>query len=250
MKNKYFNQNNNRNSELSFIKFRPIQKLLNLLRICAELKISDRISKSVEFDKVIESKPFSTKSNRTKHSSSQYFDHSVHVQQFKDETTPKQRRRTLKFLSSQQLFIKTTIPPQIKPEKKSNLSSVNTQSPRQKISVRKLPLNELESKLEHLKSNFQDPNLQTRILCKVPSQILIRNGILLLTQKNQFKYHNVKNVWKMIIHHQLLIQNQNQILSIIILNISNKNHKNYEHKKVEYRQESIKLFYQKIYSKI
>lgn len=37
--------------------------------MCAELKISDRISKSVEFDEVIESKP-SSKSNRTKRSSS------------------------------------------------------------------------------------------------------------------------------------------------------------------------------------
>ncbi|CAD8067531.1 unnamed protein product [Paramecium sonneborni] len=245
-KKKFLSLLKSRNSELSFMKFRPIQKPLNLLRMCAELKISDRISKSVEYDEVIESKP-SSKSNRTKHSSSQYFDHSVHVQQFKDESTPKQRG-TLQYLSSQSL-IKTTNPPQIKIEKKSNPTS-NTQTPRLKISVRKLPLNELEQKLEHLKSNSEDLNLQTGILCRVPSQILIRNGILLPTQKHQIKIAKRKECWED--DNSSLASHTELKLDSIYNNSKHlkQDHKNYEHKKVEYQQESIKLFYKKIYCKI
>ncbi|CAD8057462.1 unnamed protein product [Paramecium primaurelia] len=246
-KKKFLSLLKSRNNELSFLKFRPIQKPINLLRMCAELKISDRISKSVEFDEVIESKP-SSKSNRTKRSSSQIFDYSVHVNQNKDESTPKQRG-TLQFLSSQQQ-IKMNVPTQQKVEKKSNPTSVHTHSLRQQIKLRRLPLNQLESKLEHLKSHSQDSILKTGILCRVPSQILTRNGILLPTQKDQLKI--IKRKECLDDDNSSLASHTELKLDSIYNNSKHlkQDHKNYEHKKEEYQQESIKLFYKKIYCKI
>ncbi|CAD8066545.1 unnamed protein product [Paramecium sonneborni] len=242
--------------ETFFLKFKPIQKPLNMLRMVSELNLAEKIqmnlSKQSKHEEEQSSIINSEISKIKKRGGSKITDLSVSKVSQGDLMKP---RKTLEYLFQ---------------ENKKQLPNLQSDFDQEKSKSKKQTQNRSYS--QYSKSNFNnllktdinalvtemdqgDPKINNNLLkiSKVSSQILARNGIYFQTKtaSNSIKVNTQDNICleddnsSLASHTELMLDNLYGNTNKL-----NSDTKNLDLRKKEYQHESIKLFYKKIYCKI
>ncbi|CAK64002.1 unnamed protein product (macronuclear) [Paramecium tetraurelia] len=243
--------------ETFFLKFKPIQKPLNMLRMVSELNLAEKVqmnlnkrSKHEEESSPIVNRTFN---KNNKMGSSKVIE--LNVSKESSQGDIMKPRRTLEYLfqdnkKQNPLLQNESDLEKSKSKKQTQSRSYSQYSKSNMNTLLKTDINALQTEMDQV-----DPKMNTKLLkiTKVSSQILARNGIFLQTKNtsNSIKVNSQDNICleddnsSLASHTELMLDNLYGNTKKL-----NSDTKNLEMRKKEYEHESIKLFYKKIYCKI
>ncbi|CAD8154444.1 unnamed protein product [Paramecium pentaurelia] len=243
--------------ETFFLKFKPIQKPLNMLRMVSELNLAEKVQmnlnqKSKHED---ESSPIV---NRTFNKNNKMGGTKVtelNVSKESSQGDIMKPRKTLEYLfqdnKKQNPLLQNEYDlEKSKSKKQSQSRSYSQYSKSNMNTLLKTDINTLLTEMDQVNTKMNNKLLK---ISKVSSQILARNGIFLQTKNipNSIKVNSQDNICleddnsSLASHTELMLDNLYGNTKKL-----NSDTKNLEMRKKEYEQESIKLFYKKIYCKI